>query len=64
MRANFGLDLPEKKTLLDNEDVVVEISFEAENSNDIKYTLVVNRKDGVNEGNILLFGLKPKHKQK
>ena len=46
-KMNFLIvDLPERKTLLDNADVVVEIAFEAENSREIKYTLVANRKDG------------------
>ena len=43
--ALFIKDLPEKKTLLDNEDVVVQISFEAETSYEIKDTLVATRKD-------------------
>ena len=38
------VDLPEKK-ILDNADVVVEISFEAETSYEIKDTLVATRKD-------------------
>ena len=45
LQKYLGKDLPEK-TLLDNADVVVEISFEAETSNEINYTLVATRKDG------------------
>ena len=37
------VDLPEKKTLLDNEDVVVQISFEAETSTSGMFTLVASR---------------------
>ena len=38
------VDLPAKKTLLENQDVVVEIHFKAETSNSIIYTLVAKRK--------------------
>ena len=38
------VDLPATKTLLENEDVVVEIHFKAETSNSIIYTLVAKRK--------------------
>ena len=42
------VDLPATKTLLENEDVVVEIHFKAETSNSVKYTLVAKRKKNRN----------------
>ena len=39
------VDLPAKKTLMENADVVVELSFEAETSNSVMFILVATRKN-------------------